>query len=159
MIFFILLVLQLLLLLNCKARWSVFLPSLMGFQILWQEERIFKHEGGVKEAWIVYEKTKLGIKAAAVKKLLPDFSVSAYLRVYNLKYTNFLSLRDTWSVIASAVIAVDASGKQGKIKTKTKNLLKKLCHLLDPCRGLNWLNIRDRERNFCGDYREGCMNK
>ena len=43
----------------------------------------------------VYEKTKLGIKAAAVKKLLPDFSVSAYLRVYNLKYTNFLSLRDT----------------------------------------------------------------
>lgn len=98
----------------------------MGFQILWQEERIFKHEGGVKEAWIVYEKTKLGIKAAAVKKLLPDFSVSAYLRVYNLKYTNFLSLRDTWSVIASAVIAVDASGKQGKIKTKKKTPQKTL---------------------------------
>ena len=69
-----------------------------------------------------------------------------FIRGYSLKYTNFLSLKDAWSVIVSAVIPVYASGKQGNIKTMS--FLTILSHLLGLCRSLNWLKDCSRENNI-----------
>ena len=61
---------------------------------------------------------------------------SIVISCYNLQYTNFLSLSNTLSVVMSAVIPVNASGKQGKIKTVS--VLKTLSCFFGTCHSLNW---------------------
>ena len=48
---------------------SVLLPSLIGMEVLWQEESISKHMGGVG-AWIIYENANFRMKIVIMKLLV-----------------------------------------------------------------------------------------
>ena len=48
---------------------AVLLPSLVGMELLWQEESISKHMGGVG-AWIIYENANFRMKIVFMKPLV-----------------------------------------------------------------------------------------
>ena len=56
---------------------AVLLPSLVGMEVLWQEESISKHMGGVG-AWIIYENANFRMKIVIMKLL-----VSSGMKIYD----------------------------------------------------------------------------
>ena len=59
---------------------AVLLPSLVGMEVLWQEESISKHLGGVG-AWIIYENANSRMKIVIMKPLVS----------IGIKFCNFIS--------------------------------------------------------------------
>ena len=59
---------------------GVLLPSLIGMEVLWQEESISKHMGGVG-AWIIYENANFRMKIVIMKLLVSS----------GMKFCDFIS--------------------------------------------------------------------
>ena len=59
---------------------GVLLPSLIVMEVLWQEESISKHMGGVG-AWIIYENANFRMKIVIIKLLVSS----------GMKFCDFIS--------------------------------------------------------------------